>query len=119
MKWKKWNKNYEHKKKRKKGEKHEKWIKWKTWKHGNKNKLKNGKKINNNNNNNNNKRKNRRKKAKTLSLLLPRNLPRSSSPLVESRPKYSNMEQCQENTGSHWFWRGVEGGPMGHWQAHS
>jgi hypothetical protein len=28
--------------------------------------------------------------------VLPRNLPPNSSPLVESRPKYSNMEQCQE-----------------------
>jgi hypothetical protein len=43
------------------------------------------------------------KKQKTLTLLLPRNLPRNSSPLVESRPKYSNMEQCQEEAKQHFF----------------
>jgi hypothetical protein len=43
------------------------------------------------------------KKQEKLTLVLPRNLPPNSSPLVESRPKYSNMEQCQGEAKQHFF----------------
>lgn len=55
------------------------------------------------NGNNNNNNKIEEKKQKKLTLVLPRNLPLNSSPLVESRPKYSNMEQCQEEAKQHFF----------------
>jgi hypothetical protein len=52
---------------------------------------------------NGNNKKKKKKKEKKLTLVLPRNLPPNSSPLVESRPKYSNMEQCQEEAKQHFF----------------
>ncbi len=71
---------------------------------------KSSRKIKRNKKHRNNKKKQRKesvrrqkKNKKKLILLLPRNLPPNSSPLVESRPKYSNMEQCQEEAKQHFF----------------